>query len=157
MKALLTVTLIIVGSSSSMFCQTAKPIPPEWLRDGRVVVPEFNLSIGSPNPQWHWTYQQFGPPDNQTAFIAEVAPDTKYVVMVMNGGGKFEGKEKFATGMQKTLPKGWQIKDVQHEYTTVPMSGSSKIRVTIQLPNDAILYADRKSTRLNSSHRCISS
>ena len=63
------------------------------------------------------------------------------MVMVMDRGGSFEGTKQFAEGMQKGLPKGWQIKDVQHELTDVPMTRSSKLKIAIQLPNDATLYA----------------
>lgn len=123
------------------FSQTATPIPPEWLHDGRIVVPDLNFSIASPNPEWHWSYKTLSTAeDKSTAFIAEVAPDTKYVVMVMDRGGSSESTKKFAEGMQKSLPKGWQITDVQSEPTSVPIAGSSKLRVTIHLPDDSTVY-----------------
>ena len=135
-------TVALLAIPCCMFCQAAaKPIPPEWLRDGRVVVQDLNFLIASPNPEWHWSYQQFTDPDKETAFIAEVAPDTKYVLMVMDRGGKFEGTKKFADGMQRSLPKGWQIKDVQLEATDVPTTGASKLKIKIQLPDESTLYA----------------
>jgi len=61
--------------------------------------------------------------------------------MVMDKGGDFEGTKKFAEGMQKSLPKGWQIRDVQHEPTNVPMTGSSKLKITIKLSDESTVYA----------------
>src|SRR5215216_5748801 len=110
MKALVTVVAALLSLPNHASSQEAsKPIPPEWLWDGRVVVQDFNFSIGSPNPEWHWTYQQFPAPNDAVAFIAEVAPDTKYLVMVMKGGEGFSDTKRFTDGMQRKLPTGWQI------------------------------------------------
>jgi len=130
----------------AIFSQTSsQPIPTKWQHDGRLVVPEFNFSLGSPNPDASWTYQQL--PDIEgskaTAFIVAATKDENYAMVVMEKGGRMDSAstKKFIGGMQKSLPKNWQVADAQMEPTSVPTPESTKFRVRLTLPGDSTLYS----------------
>jgi len=142
---------LILGNAGRVACQTAsKPIPDQWLRDGHLVVPEFNFSVDSPNPESRWSYREL--PDIQgfktTAFVVDASHDENYSVIVWESGssGRMDdpaSKKRFVDHMQKALPKDWQAADNPHiELTAVPMSGSWKVKTTIRRPaDDSLLYS----------------
>src|SRR5215469_6523793 len=111
------VAILLLTSPSLLFCEeTGKPVPSEWLHNGRLVVPSFNFSVGTPNPESHWTYLQL--PSIQgfetTGFIVELPSKERYVVVVWNASGNDRlddavGRKKYIEGVQKSLPKGWTI------------------------------------------------
>jgi hypothetical protein len=145
MKVLLAVALIMLGVPCWVFCQTAsEPIPAKWLHGGHLVVPEFNFSMDSPNPDSKWSYREL--PDIEgikaTAFIVDASAENNYMVVVWERGGRMDSAstKSFINGMQKSLPKDWQIGDVHIEPTAVPMSDSAKFKVTLHLPSDSTLY-----------------
>ena len=89
MKRLLAINIAVtvVSIQFSLLCQTGtKPVPEKWLRDGRLLVPDFNFSIQSPTNQAKWSYKDDLPKVNgsgATAFLVDVGDGSKYSVMVM--------------------------------------------------------------------------
>lgn len=148
MKAVLRLAMILLCTSA--FCQTAsEPIPSKWLRDGHLVVPELNFSLEPPTPGSHWSYQELPNIEGSkaTAFIAD-ADQERYALIVMEKGGSVKlddpvSRKRFLDDLQTSLPKNWQaVGDPQSEQTTVPVSGSWKVRVTIRRPEgDIFMYA----------------
>ena len=146
---LLELSLLVVGSAlgvPSLFSQTAaEPVPAKWLRDGRLATEEFNFSIESPSPNSQWTYLSL--PDIQggkeTAFIVDASTDTKFTVLVWDKSGSMNASstKDFVEGMQKSMPKDWRVEDAKIESSAFPMKDSSKITITIHLPNGDTLYA----------------
>lgn len=147
MKALFGIALAAMAISGCLLCQIdPKPMPTKWLHGGRLVVPEFNFSVSSPTPDSQWSYRDDLPKvdgSTVTAFIVTAAADTKYVVMVLERGGKVDSTsaKQFIAGMQKSMPKDWQVRDARLEPTDVPVKDSMKLKVAYRLSDDATLYA----------------
>jgi len=145
MKAFFGITTLLVVQCS-LFCQTAAaPIPTKWLRDGQLVVPEFNFSINSPNLGSRWSYKDdFPRVDGSavTAFFVDVDPKTRYALLVMDRSGEMHSPtaKQFMEGVQESLPKDWQLRDPQIEPTDIPVKNSMKFRATCRLPNNSTLY-----------------
>lgn len=147
MKNLSAIGLVFLSISLSLFCQPGvKPVPAQWLRDGRLVVPELNFSINSPASDAKWSYTGDLPKVNgnsSTAFIAELGDSSKFVVSVQENSGKMTSTngDQFMIGMKKTLPKDWQIQDSHFEVSDVPLKDSRKFKVAIGLPNGSTYYS----------------
>jgi hypothetical protein len=130
-----------------LFSQTGiKPVPQKWLHKGRLLLPEFNFSITSPSPNAKWSYKDDLPKvdgKGSTAFFVDTGDGSKYVVMVLENSSKMESTspDQFITGMRKTLPKDWQIRDTRFEASDVPLKDSRYFKVTIGLPNASLYYA----------------
>lgn len=141
MKALLSVAMILIASGSGLASQPTKAVPPEWLHSGRLVVPEYNFSISSPNPDSQWTYVQLSG-RNSTTFLAQIPDGTKYALVVGETTGRMEsgGVNEFVEGMKKTLPKDWQVFDANMEPTNVPVRDAVKYKARLGLPGGTTDY-----------------
>ena len=80
-KSIVLITLARVWLLAQTATPVTTPVPSKWLRDGNLVVPEFNFSIRFPAT---WSYQDL--PKFQgvsaTVFIAAVSPEDRYTVVV---------------------------------------------------------------------------
>jgi hypothetical protein len=161
MKTLSAIAIIFLSISFSLFCQPGvKPIPAQWLHDGRLVVPELNFSIKSPAPDAKWSYTGDLPKVNgngSTAFIVELADRSKFVVNVSENSSKMTSTngDEFFIGMKKTFPKDWQIQDSRFEVSDVPLKDSRKFKVTIGLPNGSTYYGYGYIVSGNRSYQTI--
>jgi hypothetical protein len=148
MKRLFSIAIAVL---SVQFCLPGQPgtmpVPAKWLRDGRLDVPELNFSIASPSPDAKWSYRDDLPKkvdgSGSTAFLVGAGDGSNYVVMVLENSTKMDSTDTgpFIAGMQKTLPKDWEIRDARLEASDVPAAGSSKFKVAIGLPNGSAYYA----------------
>jgi hypothetical protein len=107
MKRLLIVAVATCVVSGFLLGQaTPKPVPEEWLRDGKLVVPEFNFSVNSPSPQSRWTYTEMNTRGkSSTAFYAatsDVDQLASPVQRVPSVRAAPESEYPFATGWAKT-------------------------------------------------------
>jgi hypothetical protein len=69
-------SLLLFASVSLISHPGTKPVPAKWLHDGRLVVPELNFSISSPNSQAKWLYTGDSSKvdgNRSTAFIVSLA------------------------------------------------------------------------------------
>jgi hypothetical protein len=66
------------------FALTLEAVPSKWLRDGKLVVEEFNFSISSPNPDSEWMYTQLDEVKGSkaTAFFVSASTQTRFGVLV---------------------------------------------------------------------------
>src|SRR5436190_23438091 len=90
MSPMFGLAILLLTSPCLLFCQDAgKPVPAEWLHDGRLDVPDFNFSIGSPNPDSHWTYLKLRSIQgfDATGFIVELPSKERFVVIVWSRSG----------------------------------------------------------------------
>ena len=89
----------------------------------------------SPVPESKWTFQMNLRPDGigSTVFIATAGDDVLYAVTVMKQSGPMDsrGTEEFVTGMRKTFPKNWQIRDTKFEPSDIRVKDATRFRVTI--------------------------
>ena len=147
MKLVTGVLLLRVGFSNFLFGQNAgTPVPPNWLQDGRLVVPDFNFSVASPVPDSQWSYQQVPPIQGfkTTAFIAATPNKDRYLLIIWeSNAGRIDdpaSKRRFIEGLRTTLPRGWEATDDPTiELSTVPVGGSWKVKTTIRRPADGYL------------------
>ena len=151
MKTLPCVALILLTSSCFLFCEDAgKPVPSDWIHEGRLVVPPYNFSVGSPNPNSQWSYLDL--PSIQgfstTGFVVSSSSNERFVVIVWETGSNIRlddpaNKKSFIDNMHSSLPKGWSaVGDPTIKPTDVPMTGSWKTKTAIRLPEDGgIVYA----------------
>jgi hypothetical protein len=137
------VVCAVLGCALSLFSETAtEPVPPKWLHDGKLIAEDFSFSIDSPNPDSRWTFTRL--PDiqgsKQAAFIVEPSTDTKYLITVSDKGGYMGSTKSFIVEMQKSMPKDWRVDRAKIEPSALPLKDSSKLTITIHLPNEATLY-----------------
>jgi hypothetical protein len=135
----------VLGSAIPFFSQTPlEPVPSKWLREGKLVAEDFNFSIASPNPDAQWTYKQDTASNGvkRTTFFVQDSTDARFAVIVVDSEDHFDSgnTKKFVDGMQRTMPKDWRIEDTKIEPSSFPWKGSSKVKVTLRLPNQAALY-----------------
>lgn len=124
------------------------PVPAALLHNGRLIVPDLNFAIGSTDTAAHWSMKSLEVQGSKTtAFVVDSSADEQFTVIVSETGtagglGSPSQKRSFVEHMQKSLPVGWRVDvDPTIEPTSVPMSGSWKIKATIHLPDDNVLYA----------------
>ena len=151
MKTILNVALILMASPVFVCCDDhAKPVPSKWVHEGRLVVTQYNFSVGSPDPDSQWCYLDL--PSIQgfktTGFVVDSSANERFLVVVWESSseGRLDdpsNKERFVERLRSGLPKGWAaIGEPQIEPTDVPVSGSSKVRTAIRLPGDGgLVYA----------------
>ena len=147
MKTILNVTLPLLACTFAALCQdAAKPIPAEWLHDGRLVVAQLNFSVSSP-PNVQWSYS-VGPYNGSkvttlTGIDASNVTVMPYIVVVVDRQFADLGSRKsFVEEMQKGLP-GWKVQDVQYEQTDIPISGSARFRTKWDAPGEPFGIAGR--------------
>jgi hypothetical protein len=103
----------VLGCTLSVFSQTpSKPVPSEWLREGKLVAEEFNFSINSPNPNARWSYSRL--PDIRgsecTNFSVETSKDTEFLITVVDMDSTNFGKRdsgdtgQLIDGMLESFP-----------------------------------------------------
>jgi hypothetical protein len=161
MKHLFCIGVAVFLIPSSLFCQPGmKPVPANWLHDGRLVVPDLNFSINSPTSDAKWSYTGDLPKvdgNGSTAFILELGDHSKFVVNVIEKSSRMESTngDQFMIGMKKTLPKDWQIQGSRFEVSDVPLKDSRKFKVTIGLPNGSTYYAYGYIVSGNRSYQTI--
>src|SRR5579871_2366144 len=100
-----------------------KPVPAEWLHDGRLVVPEFNFSITSPSADARWFYTEnllAMAKDGLAAFIVK-SGDTGYAVTVMKNDLGHSDPKEVDEGIRKSLPKDWELRSSHLEPSDVPV------------------------------------
>jgi hypothetical protein len=135
--------LLIPGCLLSQVDQ--RPVPPNWIHEGKLVVPAFNFSIKSPNPNSRWTYTTLPKSEGYvfTMFLGEVGDGSKYVVLVSDGGRKFGARDQegFVKGMTRSMPKDWTVADTHFESSGLPVEESTRFRVAYRLPNSTKLFA----------------
>jgi hypothetical protein len=129
------------------------PVPTELLHNGRLIVPELNFAVGSTDTGSHWSMKALKTQGAKTtAFSVDSSADEQFTVIVSETGttgglGSPSQKKAFVEHMQKSLPAGWRVDpNPTIEETSVPLNGSWKIRATLYLPNDSVLYAYMYST-----------
>lgn len=124
--------------------QSTEPVPSKWLHDGKLVVDDFNFSVATPTPNSEWSYVSL--PDIQgskaRAFIVAPSTDTKFAIVVWDKTGSMDsGSTKtFVDGMTKSMPKDWRVTDAKIEPSSFPLKNSSKLFVTVRLPDERTLY-----------------
>jgi hypothetical protein len=144
MKAPVTV-VVVAAFQLIALAQTPNlsPIPAEWLRDGRLVVPSLNFSLGSPSSDATWSYQKLSLRNqNGTLFLSTISEQERYVMIVTDAGGRLDRNDtkEFIKGMQRTLPKDWTIEDVEMEPAVIPTADSTKFRIKFSIPDRSIVY-----------------
>src|ERR1035441_4723993 len=108
MKAIFGITATLLVIPCCLFCQiVGVPIPNRWLHGGQIVVPEFNFSINSPNPDSQWSYSTNLPKVDGsvvTAFFADAGTDKRYSLMILERSGRMNpaGAREFIAGVQNS-------------------------------------------------------
>ena len=148
MKVFCLAIVVTLEIPTYVFCQNPKPLPPEWLHDGRIEVSELNFSIRSPAPISQWSYQEYPNTEEYriTTFTTYTPGSDNYNIMVMDKSGRMDSADtnKFLRGMvhgvQDTLPHDWQVSDIHVASTTIPVSASYKFTITFHDPGDSFFY-----------------
>lgn len=125
--------------------QTApKPVPAKWLRDGKLVVPEFNFSINSPSPQSRWTYTEMNARGKSlTAFYATTPDKEQFMVFATEEWGGIDRQkflDGFVGGLRRTIPNDWNIVDTNYYDSSFPENGSTRFLFKIRLGNGATVF-----------------
>jgi hypothetical protein len=145
MTSILVVSLILLACPFAGLCQdAAKPIPAEWLDDGRLVVSDLNFSVSSP-PKARWTYT-VAPYRGSSVTMFTLYPSDQgvpYWVAVVNQPFDDTSRRGFVAEMQRELPEGWKVQDVQYEQASIPVSGSSHFRAKCDAPGEPFGIARR--------------
>jgi hypothetical protein len=123
---------------------TPKPVPEEWLRDGKLVVPEFNFNVNSPSPQSRWTYTEMNTRGkSSTAFYAATSDVDQFIVFASEAGGGIDRQQYldgYVGGLRQSFPKNWNIEDTNYYESDFPETGSTRFLVKIRSKNGTTIF-----------------
>jgi hypothetical protein len=121
-----------------------QPVPAKWLHDGKLVVEELNFSIQTPSPGSKWTYYESTIKGLKgTLFLVVTSVDTKFSVLVADEADTMNeyNTKRFVNGFKESIPKDWVVDEAILEPSAFPLKGSSKLTITMRLPNNVNLAA----------------
>jgi hypothetical protein len=122
--------------------QQRTPVPPEYLKDGELVVVEANFAISAPGSDWRWesVVLREGRPDAATLFVCLNDQTGEQYTINYTGSGIARIDEDYVLGMIE----GVRDRDakagasLQYERTDIPVAGSLRTWFPQELPDGTI-------------------
>ena len=143
---LVYVVLAVICFCSDITAQSLnemKPVPQEWIIDGRLHIEKYDCSISALNPDYEWYF--ISPDKDRVMFLCFNEEMESIVSLILgplprsNDGPQEEFIKGFIHGLEQGLiKKGLRFNNVKYERSDIPIAGRSwKMEVDFEFPDKA--------------------